>query len=190
MARRNNPTDIAFDSIKENLEACEYCLQNNKGMAAFTLLLTSMDAIGTFYREKGSFKVIPPNIGKLESDQNEGPSHMNAFKNRFEAQVKNVPDSFFDKCFYGDVRSKVIHNCLMREGYFITDSRNEIMVCDEEVKTINLYPLYRMVDQCYAMAYSDYREANEGKDDTFEQRGGVTGFTESVIVEKNNTKTI
>lgn len=181
MARRSNPTDIAFDSIKENLEVCEYCLQNHKGMPAFTLLLTSIDAIGTFYREGGVFNAIPQEVGKLQSDQKEGPSHMNAFKKRFGEQVKDIPDSFFNKNFYGDVRSKVIHNCLMRKDYLITDSRERQDVCDKDVKIINLFPLYRIVDQCYSIACTDYRKVRKKEKENIEQRSGETGFTETVI---------
>lgn len=172
MALFDNYQDFAFHSMHESLEMAEMCLRTEKkegsdayyGMAAFILIASVMDTIGTFYRN-GSFqgmtkKDVKEKKGGKKSLLGGTNKHFERYYELFlSGTIKKTP---FMDVFYPYARCRATHNSVLGPNIEITtDStpNKEIFSCPNGVLVVHLRELLDSVKQAHQVALKDWNQS-------------------------------
>lgn len=173
MALFNDYQDFAFHSMHESLEMAEMCLKTEKkegsdayyGMAAFILIASVMDTIGTFYRN-GNFQgmtkkaVMEKNNGKKPPLLGGVKQHFDRYYERFlSGTIKKTP---FMDVFYPYARCRATHNSVLGPNIEITtDStpNKEIFSRQNGVLVVHLRELLDSVKQAHQVALKDWNQS-------------------------------
>lgn len=189
MALFDNYQDFAFRSMQESLEIAEMCLKTEKkegsdacyGMAAFILIASVMDTIGTFYRN-GSFqgmtiKDVKEKKGGKKSLLGGTNKHFERYYERFlSGTIKKTP---FMDVFYPYARCRATHNSVLGPKIEITtDStpNKKIFSRQNGVLVVHLWELLDSVKQAHQVALKDLNRPVAS-----EQYGSLTGSPETNI---------
>ena len=189
MALFSDYQDFAFHSMQESLEMAEMCLTTEKkkgsdayyGMAAFILIASVMDTIGTFYK-KGSFQGMTK---KAVMEKKRGAkSLLGGVKQHFLAYHKlflsgSIKQSSFMKTFYPYARCRATHNSVLGPKIEITtDStpNKDIFSRQNGVLVVHLWELLDSVKQAHQVALKDLNRPLVP-----EQYGPITGSPKTIV---------
>ena len=191
MALFSNYQDFAFRSMQESLEMAEMCLKTEKkegsgayyGMAAFILIASVMDTIGTFYRN-GSFQAMTiKDVMEKKGGKNSLLGGTNKHFERYyelflSGTIKKTP---FMGVFYPYARCRATHNSVLGPKIEITtDStpNKKIFSRQNGVLVVHLWELLDSVKQAHQVALKDLNRPVAS-----EQYGSLTSSTETNVYQ-------
>lgn len=165
MKNFNHYQNLTFYTIEENLEIIRYCLNTPKkadtnscyGMTALILLASTIDAIGTFYRNgDGNFKEMTIKTIKAR-DLGGVKNHFECFYDKF-LQGKCLKTAFL-KEFYQYARCLGIHNGTLHPEVRVTMNKNDKGRVIEK-KHSNTFIYLNELYSCVKAAYEVMKKAS------------------------------
>ena len=158
MAKYENHNKLTIESLKENLFAIDFCLTFDKakesnwigeskegclGIPAFNLLCTSIDTIGSYFRDAEYIIYIEDESHKIKSASDHFfiLNHDKFFK--LGLKMATIMD------FYSTYRSKIVHNTALPENNFLEIGKKEDDLFqldqDDKIVKINIRPLFEKI---------------------------------------------
>ena len=170
MKNFKNYQDLCFYTIEENLKIAKYCLTTAKrentnscyGMSALILLASSIDAIGTFYRN-GDNVFTPVTVKQIKAKKLGSVwRHFECYYDKFLCDKCDKPE--FTVQFYQFARCLGIHNGTLNPSIRITMNLNKKGKIIEKLRTnthIFLKDLYDSVVSSFAILKKECKQQIE-----------------------------
>lgn len=195
MAKFNDYQEFAFHSVEEYLQMARLCMSipkktdatnsNCYGMAALVLIASTIDTIGTFYRDGAQFKTITEAdvTNKAKSNKpplGSGQCHFEEFYKKYIGTKSGITkDDFIDR-FFKYARCRANHNSVLGPDVEITmksSDKNDIFTYDGTTLIIHLKDLLDSVQ----IAFEQTKKDAGCSVSTFVE-GPDTGYTGNLIL--------